>query len=240
MNLWMPESGLTPMREAPPRDAYDQMYSAGGYEGIYDLPYRHSTYFPLFDKVLRQLVRHGSKSVLEVGCGTGAFAHLVMERSHLQYRGFDFSEVAVRKAIARTNRADAFFVADATNPQTYADQESDSIVCTEVLEHIEKDRGAMSNWRRGTYCVCSVPNFDADTHVRFFRDAEEVRSRYGDLIRIDGLVRIKKPWLSDISVRSRLRAIRWNRYRPHNLRSIFGLRSFDALGGWFMFHGVKL
>jgi len=217
---------------------YDQIYAEGGAEHIYEVPYRHSGYYPLFKQVARELkVRH-VKALLEVGCGSGGLAHLLKDRGGVRYRGFDFSAVAVDRARERLGQVDPFFVGDARNAESYAG-EFDTIVCTEVLEHIEADLEVVSRWRPGITCVCSVPNFDADNHVRFFRSEAEVVARYGKLIDIDSVVRVKKPFLSDISIGSYARALRWNRYRPARLAAILGLASFDELGGWFVFSGRR-
>jgi len=217
---------------------YDQMFDKGGYGGVYDLPYWHSGYLPLFRGVLGELRRLGSRSVLEVGCGTGAFAHLLMDRTTVPYMGFDFSAVAVEKARERTGNAGVFFVGDACNRASYL-HPYDTIVCTEVLEHVEDDLGAVANWQTGAKCVCSVPNFDAESHVRFFRDEKEVLARYGDQIAIRQIARIRKPALPDISWRSYARALRWYRYRPGQLLAVLGVGSFEQLGGWFLFSGEK-
>lgn len=217
------------------KETYDKVFSEGGFEGVYELPYWHSSYYPLFKRVLREVLRRNVTSVLEVGCGTGGFAHFLMTKTTVEYHGFDFSRVAVEKAVARTNRQDAFFEADATARSTYDGRHYDCIACTEVLEHIEQDLEVISNWKTGVFCVCSVPNFDSETHARFFHSAEEVRTRYGQLIDIESIVRIKKPVLSHISIFNVLRALRWNRYRPRKFLTILGMGSFDSLGGWFVF-----
>lgn len=221
------------------KETYDRIYADGGYQGVFDLPYQHSAYFPLFKRVLREVLCQNARSVLEVGCGSGAFAHLLMDSTALDYHGFDFSKTAVEKAIARTQRRDAFYIGDATESSAYEGRYYDCIVCTEVLEHVEKDLAAIANWRAGTLCICSVPNFDANTHVRFFGSADEVRARYRELIDIKDVARIKKPVLSDISMSNTLRAIRWNRYRPQRLMAILGIGAFETLGGWFVFSGIK-
>lgn len=221
------------------KNLYDSMYTEGGFEGIYNLPYQHSGYYPLFKRVLDVLLRNGTKSILEVGCGAGAFAHMVMDRTALRYEGFDFSGVAVGKARERTGRNDMFFEGDATGQAAYEGKNYDSVVCTEVLEHIDEDLKAISQWRPGVFCVCSVPNFDADSHVRYFRDESDVRERYGNLIDITDVARVRKPVLADISTSNVLRALRWNRYRPRQLMEILGIGSFDSLGGWFLFWGKR-
>ena len=90
------------------------------------------------------------------------------------------------------------------------------------------------------FANCSVPNFDADTHVRFFRKVAKVKERYGRHIAIERMEQVRKPWLTDLSMASRLRALRWNRYRPANLARILGAGTFDSAGGWFVFSGRKL
>ena len=115
---------------------YDAMFTTGGYAGAYSLPYRHTWYYPLYKGVLAAVNRHGTQQILEVGCGTGGFAHLLFETSNVAYHGFDFSSEAVRQARARTGRIDTFEVADATRAESYQ-HGFDTIVCTEVLEHVE-------------------------------------------------------------------------------------------------------
>jgi SAM-dependent methyltransferase len=219
---------------------YDAMFSDGGDLGVFDLPYRRSPYFPLFRTVARLLPRATPPKVLEVGCGTGPFAHYLFDsRPDAGYVGFDFSPVAVDKARQRTGRADRFFVGDATRPEVYRSLNYDTIVCTEVLEHLEQDRDVVQQWAGGTRCICSVPNYDADTHVRHFASEAEVRERYGALIDIRGIVRLHKPFLHELSMRHWLQAVRWNRYRVDRLRWLFGFSDFDRNGGWFVFHGVR-
>jgi len=218
-------------------ETYDRMFANGGYGGAFQLPYRHSWYYPMYKEVFKAVKAAGARHLLEVGCGTGGFAHLLFEHSNIDYCGFDFSPEAVSQARARTSREDSFFVGDATVADSYA-RDYDTIACTEVLEHIEADRTAISLWKSGATCICSVPNFDSTVHVRFFRHEDEVRERYGDLIDITGIARVRKPWLPDISLRNRLRHLIWNRYQPRRLLYLLGLTSFDN-GGWFVFTGTR-
>lgn len=219
-------------------ETYDRMFQEGGYGGAFHLTYRRSPYYPMFKGVAKLLRGHAGSSVLEVGCGTGNLAQLLFDSTSLQYQGFDFSPVAVQMATRRTGRPD-FYVGDATQAQTYAGRRYDAIVCTEVLEHIEQDLEAVRLWAPGSWCVCSVPNYDADTHVRHFLSEQEVRARYGALIEIERIDRICKPFLQDLTVRNWLQAMRWNRYRPRRLRWLLGFSDFDRNGGWFVFAGRR-
>jgi len=218
---------------------YDEMFKAGGHAGVFDLPYRRSPYYPMFKAVREFLYEQNVQRLLEVGVGTGTMAHMLFDGRPIAYRGFDFSPVAVEKAKKRTGRSEEFFVGDATLRATYANLQYDAIVCTEVLEHIEDDLLAISHWAPGTFCVCSVPNYDADTHVRHFKTAAEVAGRYEGLIDIQSIVTRRKPFLDDLSLASWLKAVRWNRYRLDRLRWLMGFSDFDNDGGWFIFAGRR-
>ena len=220
-------------------ETYDQMFQEGGSDGVFDLPYRISGYYPLFRAVAKAVARHDARHILEVGCGTGAMAHLLFDTTSLAYSGFDFSPLAVDKARQRTGRQDVFSIGDATLATTYQGRQYDTIICTEVLEHIEDDLLAMSHWKPGCRVVCSVPNYDADTHVRLFRTEAEVRQRYGPLLEIDQVTKLHKPFLNNLSRDNWLRALRWNRYRLDRLLWLFGISDFDRDGGWFVFTGKR-
>lgn len=220
-------------------ETYDAMFEEGGSNGVFDLPYRRSPYYPMFKAVRESLRRHNVKNVLEVGCGTGGMAHMLFQTTELQYRGFDFSSVAIGKARERTGRANVFFHGDATVAHTYEGIGYEAIVCTEVLEHIEDDRLAISLWKPGVLCICSVPNYDADTHVRHFRSVDEVRERYGKLVDIERIETRCKPFLNDLSLANWLQAVKWNRYRLDRMKWLFGMSDFERNGGWFIFTGRR-
>jgi 2-polyprenyl-3-methyl-5-hydroxy-6-metoxy-1,4-benzoquinol methylase len=216
---------------------YDQLHRD---PGTYDLPVRQSPYYPLFRKIVAVIAARGCKRVLEVGCGSGALAELIMASTGADYRGFDFSPTAVAKAHARTGR-DVFAVGDATDPASYTPPgypDYDVVVCTEVLEHITADKAVIGLWRPGVPCLCSVPNFDYEGHVRFFRAEAEVRARYDDVIAIAGVERIAKPVRAGMTLRDYLRKLRWSRDDPRRFMGLLGVGTFDAIGGWFLFDGV--
>jgi 2-polyprenyl-3-methyl-5-hydroxy-6-metoxy-1,4-benzoquinol methylase len=199
------------------------MFNSGGFEGVFDMPYKHQCYYPMFKKIFNELKKKKINSILEVGCGTGAFAHLLLEKSKINYYGFDFSKVAIKKAKSRTNRNDLFFYGNATELEPYKKIDYQAIICTEVLEHVEDDLSVIKNWKPGCYCFCSVPNFDSAYHVRFFLSKEDVIKRYQPYINIEKIFVIKKPYLANISFTNIMRVIWWNRYRPRQLVKIIGL-----------------
>jgi len=90
------------------------------------------------------------------------------------------------------------------------------------------------------WCVCTVPNFNWESHVRFFRSSEEVRGRYGELIDIEAVIRVARPVMPGGDVRRYLRRnLRWSRNDPSELLGFLGIQRFERLGGWFLFCGIK-
>jgi SAM-dependent methyltransferase len=219
-------------------ETYDDMFRQGGYAQIFRQHYRDSSYYPLFDHIERALHRRGLSRVLEVGCGTGAFAHLLKDRGDYHYRGFDFSREAVAQAAARTAGGIRFGVGDARDADNYEPEvDYDAIVCTEVLEHVPEDLAVIANWPPGKFVMASVPNFDSRYHVRYFRDPAAVKERYCGALVIDAIDVIPKPYLADISFRSYWRALRWARYRPAELRRILGFGPTEERDCWFLVVG---
>ena len=156
---------------------YDERY-ANSEE--YRKPYWQSRYYFLWTVVLDRL-RHGSaKQLLEIGCGSGQFAELLQRDLPLGYKGLDISAEAIKQARAKGIKDFQFEEADAlTSPLLSGNY--DSVVCMEVLEHIEKDLELVTRIRPGARCLCTVPNFPYFSHVRHFESEQQVHERYGHL-----------------------------------------------------------
>jgi 2-polyprenyl-3-methyl-5-hydroxy-6-metoxy-1,4-benzoquinol methylase len=122
--------------------------------------------------------RAGAPAVLEIGCGPGYLAAFLIDQGVRDYTGLDFSRSALERARQAVPRG-RFIEGDARTATAYQDCRYDILICTEVLEHIEADLDVVSRFPGGIRCLCSVPNFEDDSHVRTFRDADEVLARYG-------------------------------------------------------------
>jgi 2-polyprenyl-3-methyl-5-hydroxy-6-metoxy-1,4-benzoquinol methylase len=196
------------LRNGLSEDYYDHLYLKD--DRTYERPLS-SPYYVLYRQICKLIVQAKLRSVLEVGCGSGVLAEMLIG-SGMSYTGFDFSPVAVEKAKTR-NPAQRFFVGDATDTSVY-DVPYDGIVCCEVLEHLEDDLKAVELWKHGALCICSVPNFDYESHVRFFRSEAEVAEHYGKLLDISCIVRVTKSASANLTWAEYFRRIRWARNQP--------------------------
>lgn len=215
------------------KEYYDNLYLTS--DRTYERPLT-SSYYPLYCKVVELIRQEGVHSVLEVGCGSGILAEMLIAGG-LRYRGFDLSPVAIGKAEKR-NPAGMFFIGDAVTPASY-EVPYDGLVCCEVLEHVEGDLAAIGFWKTGTTVICSVPNSDYESHVRFFRSEAEIVRRYGQLLEIRQIERIATSARANLSWAEYFRRIRWARNQPTRVLGILGINTFAWYGGWFVFVGRR-
>jgi SAM-dependent methyltransferase len=155
-------------------------------------PYYRSFYYFLWTVIADRLRTAGLRRVLEIGCGPGQLAALLLEHGVEEYVGLDFSATAIAMAREHAPRG-CFFVGDACTTKLFSEVEHDVIICTEVLEHIEEDLLVLSRFTPGRRCICSVPNFAYPSHVRYFRDAEEVAARYRSFFHTLDVMVFKSP-----------------------------------------------
>ncbi|MBX7250076.1 MAG: tetratricopeptide repeat protein [Caulobacteraceae bacterium] len=145
-------------------------------------PASQSPYYGFWQEVARAVGRTGARAILDLGCGPGQFAEfLTGSLPDVRYAGVDFSRVAIEQGTARVPGA-TFRVGDLSDPEALAGIDYDLVTALEVLEHIEDDLAVFGRLIRGKRFVGSVPNFDSFGHVRFFRDEEAVRARYGPVV----------------------------------------------------------
>jgi SAM-dependent methyltransferase len=146
--------------------------------------YTRSPYYHFWTVIADRLLHMPSPSVLEIGCGAGQFAALLRDRHVSAYVGFDFAPKRLAFAALLVPEF-RFLVADALTTDVYDSVPYDSVVCTEFLEHVERDLDVVARVRPGARFLGTVPNFGGGSHVRHFDDAAAVRARYRPVI--DGL-----------------------------------------------------
>lgn len=212
---------------------YDHLYLTD--DRTYERPVA-SPYYPLYRKIVDLVRQERLCSVLEVGCGSGVLAEMLIA-SGVSYQGFDFSPVAIQKAQQRIPEG-KFFVGDAADPAAY-EAPYDGLVCCEVLEHIDDDLTVIRRWESGTLGICSVPNFDYESHVRFFSSEEEIVRRYEALLDIRRIERVAKSAWAGLTPTEYFRRIRWARGNPTRVLGMLGIKAFAWYAGWFVFVGRR-
>lgn len=170
--------------ESKPADYYDEIFTR---EKGFNTHYKDSYYYVHWTQVISYLKRIQEPAILEVGCGTGQLAHYLFDEGYKNYCGFDFSHKAIELAKERVDQK--FFVADALHMTSY-DAEYNTVVCLEVLEHIGNDLGVLELINTGTKIVFSVPNFDTESHVRWFLNERQIKSRYYKIVDFESITRI--------------------------------------------------
>jgi len=157
------------------------------YDSVYARGYATHNYHPLYQQVLK-MIEQGStpKRVLEIGCGVGDLGKMIVERGH-QYRGFDFSPVAVECSRKLCPTAD-FRVGDAYDPSSYQPHDYDAAVALEVLEHLD-DFKVIDNIPPSVRLIASVPDYDDVAHLRLYKDPKrDIIERFKPLLHVTDIV----------------------------------------------------
>lgn len=179
--------------ESKEREAnwYDDAYSAHlKKSGEYSKSPEKSVYFPLWEKVIEWIP--DKQRIIDYGCGVGQFAELCKRAGKWYVYGCDFSEVAIQAAKKRNPSIEQLFrVKDLRNEDSFNFAYYDVAVFLEVLEHIEFDRELLGRIWKDKRIIMSLPNYMCSSHVRCFKDGQEIAERYGDILFINNIAKIK-------------------------------------------------
>lgn len=170
------------MGQEMPAEWYDERFpTSKSYLGpVQDSPF-HGVWMATMVEVIR--VRRQGGILVDLGCGPGQLSEYAP--SCYDYRGYDFSKVALEMARRERNPECSFTLWDAkTDPVP----RGDIYVATEFLEHIEPDLAVLRGIPRGKPIVASLPMRDSKGHVRFFPTDNDVRKRYSGLLDVVRLV----------------------------------------------------
>jgi len=143
--------------------------------------YTASPYYFLWCVISDRLRTAAPRSVLDIGCGSGQLAALLRDRGLETYCGIDFSQARIEWA-RKTCPQFEFVLADVFETDLFETREYDTVICTEFLEHVERDLDVLARIRRGTRLYATVPNFPFTSHVRHFATCDSVRGRYAALL----------------------------------------------------------
>ena len=165
-----------PVQGVADADWYDAAYKAiPGYRD----PFYHSHYYAVWTVLADRIRREKLTRVVDIGCGPGQFAGCLFALADIAaYDGLDFSAHAVEMARQACPQG-RFHVGDATTTDLCQKTPHDVVVCMEILEHVPADEDVIRQFKSGVRAICTVPNFDYQSHVRFFTTKQQVLERYG-------------------------------------------------------------
>lgn len=152
-------------------DYYDDIYSR--YQDKYNCHYTESEYYPLWKRVMELLPKN--VGITELGCGTGQFGRMLMENDYMYVIGYDFSLEAIRVAKEYNKR-----LFEQSNIMLEI-LDGDLFIALEVMEHV-RDIKLLESLPLGKEIVFTVPDFNDESHVRYFRTLNEVVNRYNQNI----------------------------------------------------------
>jgi SAM-dependent methyltransferase len=160
-------------------DWYDQSFLANEH---WRLHYTQSRYYFFWTVIADRLSKAKVNSVLDIGCGPGQLACLLRDKGLKNYIGIDFSEKRIEWA--RLNCPEfRFVITDVFQTNIFEEYCYDAVICTEFLEHVERDIEVIRKVRTNTLFYATVPNFPFVSHVRHFNSEREVTDRYAQYFR---------------------------------------------------------
>jgi len=185
-------------------------YYASRYRSLkkFHLHYKNSRSYVLWTQVITFVKQFAHPKILEIGCGTGQFAHYLYDEGFKDYHGIDFSPEAIEFARKTVNQS--FSVGDCRESDAF-NRDYDLVIALEVLEHIKDDHTVIANIKEGTNIIFSLPTFRDPAHVRRFKKARAIEKRYYHNIDIRNIVRIDKRFVCCGKVAKKRRPRIWER-----------------------------
>jgi 2-polyprenyl-3-methyl-5-hydroxy-6-metoxy-1,4-benzoquinol methylase len=106
----------------------------------------HEYLFPCIKKIINGLALKRDISILDTGCGGGAFVDYLQKAGFKNTRGFDSSSKGIE--VARKNFPeiyDKFFIHDCYDENLPIDKKFQLIISMEVIEHLYNPKGYIRN-----------------------------------------------------------------------------------------------
>lgn len=161
-------------------------------------------YAALYDAIAATLARMdnaGRLHVVDIGCGPGRLAARIVPEQAREYIGLDFSPGMLQEARDYTagiskrltfTRWDARHKADRDKLHRLGNEHT-VYIASEVLEHLDDDRGVLQAIPLGARVIVSVPSTDSKAHVRYFTSRHVAKARYSRQLAITNWERVWAP-----------------------------------------------
>lgn len=172
---------------------YDKLFLSGGWQKEYHKHYTECGDYKSWEKALEWIKENPSPRIIEIGCGPGQFAQMLFDHGITDYKGIDFSQIAIDMARKNNKKlSHAFMVDNALTSEIFSGGYN-IVVVLEVLEHIESDLLLLNKIKKDSTIIFSVPNYNSESHVRWFDSQDSIIKRYGNIIKIEAIEDIPFP-----------------------------------------------
>lgn len=159
---------------------YDNLYRTKESYSL-NVSAQQSPHGVLYNNIVVYLRNIPNARILDVGCGTGQLAELIISSGYNYIKGIDISSVAIELSRKRCPKYEDRFQCVSIEDYDHSDDYNTAIIC-EVLEHIAEDIAVIDSLKPGTQVVLTVPNYDSASHVRHFDGLLSVIRRYNRLL----------------------------------------------------------
>jgi len=161
------------MGEEKNNEYYDNIFKKFKHYSLdvdgYNSPWNH------LYKMVKGFLNKDDK-ILELGCGTGQFAEVLINEGYDYVLGMDFSDEAISMSKERCGKNT--FVCENIYDFDFSKIDFDTAIALEIFEHIEQDLEVIRRFPKGKKLIFSVPQYDAGGHVRFYPNEKSVTDRF--------------------------------------------------------------
>lgn len=161
------------MKEEKNNVYYDDVYKKYKHYSL-DIDATKSNYHGLY-KFVKDLINKEEK-ILEIGCGTGQFADMLIKDNFNYILGIDFSNQGIDMCKERCKKD--CFLCNNIYDFCFNTIDFDVAISLEVFEHLEKDVDVINKLPKDKRLIFSVPTYDDIAHVRFFNNENEIINRF--------------------------------------------------------------
>ena len=171
------------MEKEEKSEYYDAIYANSE---MYARDGQQATHAKIWRYIILNHLNEDAK-ILDLGSGTGQFGQILIEENFDYKLGIDFSETGIEISKNRFEEKaikDKFIVGDIKDSNLFKDIDYNTVICTEVLEHITEDLEIIQSLKKGSAFYGTVPNFGGKAHVRHFLNETEVLKRYSQVLNV--------------------------------------------------------
>jgi len=140
-----------------------------------------TTYDDMLKKVT-ELTLPETELILELGCSDGKLASLLYDNGvRHNYIGIDCIDWVIE--YAKKNNPKMNFMCSTISDKMFMIKDANKIIALQIFEHLDNDEDikVISEMKKGTSIIFSVPNFDAENHKRWF-EFNGWKERYKDYL----------------------------------------------------------